>query len=144
MKQHQHLENNKHLKGNPFTVPEDYFKHLNEGLQNIPLEHPQTKVRFLQNSYLRIFAVAATLVLAFTIGWFSQVPPSEKEALTTEDIIALTEGGYLPFSDYDVLMVLDDQEIEALIPTQESGNTEYLETTQPDLVEDYYLTLDNI
>jgi hypothetical protein len=144
MKDYPRLENNKHLKSNPFTVPDAYFKNLREGLQNIPLEHPQTKVRFLENRYLRMFAFAATLVLAFTIGWFSQVPPSENDALTTEDIIALTEGGYLHYSDYDVLMVLDDKEIEALINSQENGNTDYLETTQPDLVEDYYLTLENI
>lgn len=144
MKNYSSLENNKHLKSNPFAVPDAYFEHLREGLQNIPLEHPQTKMRFLENRYLQMFAFAATMIIAFSIGWFSQAPPSEKDALTTEDIIALNEGGYLHFSDYDVLMVLDDKEIEALKNSQENGNTDYLETTQPDLVEDYYLTLENI
>ncbi len=144
MKDFPSLENNKHFKGNPFTVPDAYFKHLSEGLQNIPKEHPQTKVRFLENRYLHWFAFAATLILAFTIGWFSQLQPAEKDALTTEDIIALTEGGYLHYSDYDVLMVLEDREIETLMNTQENGNTDYLETTQPDLIEEYYLTLENI
>lgn len=141
MKQPLDLENDKHLKKNPYTVPDGYFTHLAEGLKNIPQEHPQTKVRFLHNRYVRVFAFAATMALAFTIGWLR---PTENEVLTNEDIIALNENGYLPYTELDILMVLDDHDFEEFSETTTEANTDYLESTQPDLVEDYYLTLENI
>jgi hypothetical protein len=144
MKKPLDLENDKHLKKNPFTVPDRYFAHLADGLKNIPQEHPQTKVRFLQNRYVRVFAFAATMALAFTIGWLSQATSAENEILSNEDIIALNENGYLPYTELDILMVLDDQDLDEWSESTTDVNTDYIESTQPDLVEDYYLTLENL
>lgn len=144
MRQQPDLANNAHLKKNPFTVPDRYFAHLAEGLKNIPQEHPKTNVRFLQNRYVRMFAFAATIVLAFTIGWLSQANSAENEVLTSEDIIALNENGYLPYTELDLLMVLDDVDLQEWNETTTEVNTDYLESTQPDLVEDYYLMQESL
>ena len=140
----QNIENNSHLKQNPFGVPDGYFKNLEKRLAQIPLEHAQPKVRYLTQRNVRIFAAAATIALVLSIGWLVQKPEADSSSLSADDIIALSENGYLPYTELDVLMVLNDQDFDEMPSTSESLSTDYLEATQPDLVEDYYLMQESL
>ncbi len=77
----QNIEHNKHLKQNPYSVPEGYFDKLKADV--LEKTHPsKTKVIQLSSRMMK-YAAAAVLVLMLAGGWFiySQNQLSEQEKL---------------------------------------------------------------
>ena len=136
------IENNQLLKGNPFKVPDGYFAGLEERLMRIPEQAPKGKVVFFKQPWFRTLAAAATVALLVTLAWLNW-NDTTPVTLSSDDIIALTESGYLPYSELTFLEVIDENDLDQLNFTDENL-TEYYEYTQPDLVEDYYLTTEDI
>ncbi len=140
MSDKHNIESNKHLKQNPFTVPAGYFAELEDKLAGIPKEE-KTKVipLFTPKLRRRLLAVAAVLVVVITATWQFLPENTEEQALTADDIIALTTDGYLPYSEYAFLEVIETDDLNDLSFEDESLS-DYYQETQPELFEEYYLT----
>ena len=136
------IENNSQLKSNPFSVPEGYFTGLEERLMRIPEQAPKGKVILFKQTWFRTLAAAATVALLVTLAWLNWNDTTQV-TLSGDDIIALTESGYLPYAELTFLEVVDEADLDQLSFNDENL-TEYYEYTQPDLVEDYYLTTEDI
>lgn len=139
------LQHNPKLKENPFNVPQGYMAQMQTKLQAIATEHvpekPKGKLLFLQTSWFKTIAAAATIALVITLVW-----PNKTEIIETvsaDEIVMLTENGYLPYNEYYLLEVMDDDELDDLFVTDES-TTDYYEYTQPEMAEDYYLLTEEI
>ncbi len=140
MSDKHNIESNKHLKQNPFTVPAGYFVELEEKLAGIPKDE-KTKVipLFTPKLRRRLLAVAAVLVVVITATWQFLPENTEEQALTADDIIALTTDGYLPYSEFAFLEVIETDDLDDL-SFEDENLSDYYQETQPELFEEYYLT----
>ncbi len=140
MSNKHNIENNKHLKKNPFAVPNGYFAELEDKLAGIPKED-KTKVipLFTPKIRRRLLAVAAVLVVVITATWQFLPENTEEQALTADDIIALTTDGYLPYSEFAFLEVIETDDLDDL-SFEDENLSDYYQETQPELFEEYYLT----
>jgi hypothetical protein len=126
-----------------FQVPQGYFEQLEHKLKAIPQEQ-ETKVIHLkaQTFRRRLLAVAAVFIVVITATW-QFLPKQEEESLTADDLIALTNSGYLPYSEMAFLEVVDAETLDT-ISFEASSMGDYYEETQPELIEEYYLLIDEI
>lgn len=133
------IENNKDLKRTPFKVPEGYFESMESKLQGITKN--QSKVIELkpQSSRIKWLSLAATLLILVSAVWYVNRNSVTTELdLTSEEVMALIENGYINYSE---TAVLDMVTIEDLEEVEFDGTDvyEYYETMQPELIEEYYL-----
>lgn len=119
-------------KGNPFKVPEGYFKNNAITLKAISKEKQKTRVLSLKNIGITL-SIAATLTLLFTLVLPKNVNNS---TLTQEDMLALVDAGYISFSD-DQLAYLEIEDIDWNY-LDESQTMEYLEQQDLSFLEDEY------
>ena len=139
MSANNNIAQNKKLKENPFEVPSNYFETLDAKL--IAIAGPEPKVVSLNSKRRtnKILAIAATLLILITATWFGTKPANQvAPELTTQEIMSLVEVGYLEPTEMQLLEVvtLDDLNQMDLVS---DDLYEYYESTQPELVEDYYL-----
>lgn len=142
MSTNNNIENNKHLKENPYRIPNGYFEDMKTRLSAIP-QADEAKIISMEPSYtkMKVYLAAATITLLIAIGWVIwPSAPAPEQTIATEDLIALNEQGYLAFDQYTIIDALDEEDIESL--TVETGITDYYELTQPTIIEEYYLITD--
>lgn len=135
------IENNKKLKENPFRVPEGYMDGLEDKLQSIARQDAVV-VKLKPRSYRsRFLAVAATLTLLVASTWyFTQNNQTAEPGLNAGDIAVLTDNGYVSYSETELLEYVSVDDLDDFWPDTEDGDIQdYLESTDLDYIEDYYL-----
>ena len=142
MQEKEKIESNNHLRQNPFAVPNGYFEQLEARLKQIPAQEPKGRVIGLNKIWIRTLAAAASIALMVTLAWLNW-PNTADTSITGDDIIALTESGYLPYTELTFLDVIDEADLDQ-VAFESDDLSEYYEYTQPDLIEDYYLITDDI
>lgn len=138
------IENNKKLKENPFQVPADYFEKLNRKLEKSATE--SSKVIELKKGLAtrKYLSLAATLLLLISATWYfwPQAELSQAE-LTSEEIESLVNYGFVQNADLVFLEISSTEELNE-IDLNNEDYIDYYETTQPQLIEDYYIYNENI
>lgn len=142
MKKQSALDANPQLKQNPFTVPDGYFEGLEEKLVQLSKEKPIKTVKTVQLVWIRRLAAAATIAAVIAVSWLLN-QKSASESISSDDIIALTAGGYLPYNELTLLEEIDDADLDNMV-IETDDLIEYYEYTQPRLIQAYYITTEEI
>ena len=135
------IENNKELKQNPFKTPEGYLEGLEQKLQGIA--KPEAKVVALKprSVFRRWYAIAAAFTLLLASTWILNLnSESSIDELNAAEIADLTEEGFVSFSETELLEFVSVEDLDDFWPESEEDDINtYLESTDLQYVDDYYL-----
>lgn len=111
-----------------FRVPENYFGDVQERLfRKLPHKEPSKVIRLSAYKKISYTVAAAAAVFILFIGIKSFLPgPDDPISITSADVEAYIDNGYMALSSYDLAEVFEEETLDLTSITGNSIDTEKL------------------
>ncbi len=135
------IENNKHLKENPFRVPDGYFEESATRFKNIAIKEKHVIPISPENTRFskKYFSIAAAFVLLITATWYFALnnPNKVEDPFTEEDYYSLIENGAITNFETNFINTITLDELDNLVLEESVYTFDENEYSTDDLEEMY-------